>query len=258
MREAISTTIYNSVEQLSAQFQMAVPFPHVVIDNFLNSPIADSLYQNFPEISVMHRSHHYLFANKYELSFWGRISDSFELLRQEVSSTLFQKFIHQISDADVFMDTEIYGDVHQGVNGSFLDMHVDFNLHPKRETWVHWLNMIIYLNPDWQEEYGGALQFKHGLEGNIHEIAPLFNRCVIMRSNDLTYHGYSQLKLPPGVTRKSIIAHFYKEEPANRLPANHPTVFVPSQSGMFKSNLAKLYNPLSMLKRRLFGSSSAW
>jgi 2OG-Fe(II) oxygenase superfamily len=258
MFDAINPDVYHRVEDLSDQFQVAVPFPHVVIDNFLDRSIVESLCQDFPEISSMYRSHHYLFANKYELSFWGRISDSFRLVHQELSSTKFQSFIHRLSHANLFMDPEIYGDLHQGVNGSFLDMHVDFNLHPTYATWVHWLNIIIYLNADWQKEYGGPLQLRHGVEGDIYKIAPLFNRCVIMQSNDMTYHGYPQLKLPQGVTRRSILAHFYKEEPLDRLPAQRPTVFVPAQSSIFKSTLAKLYNPLSTLKRRLFGSSNAW
>lgn len=251
----IAPNVYSKLEELSLQFQEAVPFPHVIIDGFLDESLADKLIRDFPEISKMYRSHHYLFANKYELSFWNKTSNSFELLHQELISNKFQSFIRKISNENLFMPSDIYGDLHQGTNGGFLDMHVDFNIHPNCETWLHRLNVIIYLNKDWKKAYGGELQLRDGLEGNIYEIPPLFNRCVIFRSDDTSYHGYKQLSLPRDVTRKAVLANFYKDESPDKLPPKHPTIFAPGQESIFKSTLAKLYNPVAILKRRLFGAS---
>lgn len=257
MPDIINPSIFNRVTELSSQFSVAAPFSHVVIDNFLSPPLADCLLADFPEVSMMSRSHHYLFANKYELSSWRKISESFELLYQGLISQEFQKFVSEVAGEDLFMDPMVYGDLHQGVNGSFLDMHVDFNVHPHCETWLHCLNAIVYLNKNWEPSYGGALQLKNDLNGESYEIAPLFNRCAIMRSDDTTYHGYSRLNLPPDITRKSILTHFYKKINSERVPPKRPTVFIPSETSMFKSSLVKLYNPITALKRRFFGSS-AW
>jgi hypothetical protein len=258
MPDAINPSVYTKTEELSSLFSAAAPFPHVVIDDFLSESLADKLFVDFPGVNMMSRSHHYLFANQYELSSWRKISRSFELLYQESISSEFQIFVRGVSGEDLFLDPEVYGDLHQGVNGSFLDMHVDFNVHPYCDTWLHCLNAIVYLNKNWEASYGGSLQLKSALEGNIYEVLPLFNRCVLMRSDDTTYHGYDCLNLPPDVTRKSILIHFYKNISVDRVPPKRPTVFIPSETSMFKSSLVKLYNPVTAIKRRLLGSSVSW
>jgi hypothetical protein len=258
MPNAINPRVYDRAEELSSLFSTAAPFSHVVIDDFLSEPLADKLLADFPGVNMMSRSHHYLFANKYELSSWRKISRSFELLYQELVSSEFQIFVHRVTGEDLFLDPRVYGDLHQSENGGFLDMHVDFNVHPYCETWLHCLNAIVYLNKNWKTDYGGSLQLKNGLGGNVYEVLPLFNRCVLMRSDDTTYHGYNRLNLPSGITRKSILTHFYKKITADRVPPKRPTIFIPGETSMLKSSLAKLYNPVTTIKRRLLGSSVPW
>lgn len=250
---AINPNIYSEVEKLSLLFRTAIPFPHVVIDNFLDESVANGLLKDFPEVSIMHRSHHYLFSNKYELSSWHKISNSFNVVYKELISKKFQLLINKISGENLFVDSKFYGDIHQGVNGSFLDMHTDFNVHPYHINWLHRLNVLIYLNKNWAGGYGGELRLGWGGDGAITEIPPLFNRCVIMLSDDTTYHGYNRMTLPKGVTRKSILTHFYKEESSNRVPHRKLTTWVPSQTSILKSRVAKLYNPVASLKRQIFG-----
>ena len=249
---AINSSIYNEVEKFSLLFKTAIPFPHVVIDNFLNESVADELLKDFPEISAMHRSNHFLFTNKYESSLWRKISDSFCLLNEELLSNKFQLFTSEIFGDALFMDSNFYGDIHQGVNKSFLDMHTDFNLHPYHKTWQHRLNVIIYLNKNWKQEYAGNLRLRRGLKGDIYEISPLFNRCVIMLLDNTTYHGYNQMILPKDISRKSIVAQFYKEELPNKLPPRRTTTWGPDQTDSFKWFAAKLYNPVTLLKTRIF------
>ena len=251
---AINPSIYSEVDKLSLLFRTAIPFPHVVIDDFLNEFVADGLLKDFPKVSVMHHSHHYLFAKeKYDLSCWSRVSNLFSDLHTELLSNKFQIFVSKITGENLFMDSNCYGEVHQGLNGSFLDMHTDFNLHPYQKNWLHRINVIIYLNKNWKEEYGGALRLRWGLEGTINEVFPLFNRCVIMLSDDTTYHGYSRMSLPEGVTRKSILTNLYKEELPNRVPPRRTTTWVPDKTSVIKRGTAKLYNPIVLLKKLIIG-----
>ncbi len=256
---AINPSIYGEVKKFSLLFRTAAPFPHIVIDNFLDESVANALIENFPDNSSMHRCHHYLFANKRELSSWNKISSSFDSLHQNLLSEQFQSFIRAISGEDLFMDAEFCGDLHQGSDGGFLKMHTDFNLHPSQDTWVHRLNVMIYLNKNWQQEYNGDLQLRKGLKGGIKEISPVFNRCVIMLSDDTTYHGYTRLNLPQNMTRKSIVVHFYKEESPNKVPRRKMTTWAPDEeSFLLNENSTKLYNSLTSLKNRLLGSSAAY
>ncbi|SRR5579883_547957 len=256
---AINQSIYNEVEKFSKLFSTATPFPHIVIDNFLNESVANALVEDCPRTSSMHRCRHYLFANKHELSSWDSLSDAFYSLHQDLLSHEFQLFMRAISGEDVFMDSKFPGDLHQGSDGGFLNMHTDFNLHPVENTWLHRLNVMIYLNKNWQQHYGGYLQLRLGLKGAIQEIAPVFNRCIIMLSDNTTYHGYTKLNLPQGVTRKSIVVNFYKEESSQKVPFRRVTTWAPDEQGfLFQGNLIKLYNSLTSLKTRLLGSSTRY
>ena len=130
MLSAINSSIYSEVEELSLLFRTAIPFPHVVIDNFLDESMAECLLKDFPKVSVMHRSHHYLFANKYEMCSWNINSTCFACLHAELLSKEFEVFVKELSGKNLFIDPNSYLDIHQGLNGSFLDMHTDFTLHP--------------------------------------------------------------------------------------------------------------------------------
>ena len=54
----------------------------------------------------------------------------------------------------LFLDDERFGaGLHCIPRGGFLKMHVDFNKHPK--GWHRRANVLIYLNENWQEDWGG-------------------------------------------------------------------------------------------------------
>jgi 2OG-Fe(II) oxygenase superfamily len=257
MFSTINPKIYDDVADLAQAFKLATPFPYVVIDNFLDIAAANNLLKDFPAVSAMHLSHHYLFTNKYELSFWADVSSSYTLLHQDLFSQSFIKFIQEICGEPLFVDADFCGELHQGVDGSFLDMHIDFNLHPFINHWEHRLTIIIYLNKNWRPQYGGQLQLQGALDQPVFEISPLFNRCVIMRSDDTTFHGYQQLNLPQGVTRKSILINLYREESPDKVLIRKPTTWAVNQKSVLKSSLARFYNPIAALKHRLFGLTPA-
>src|SRR5207302_6775883 len=127
----------------------------------------------------------------------------------------------------LFVDPVFHGGgFHQGGDGSFLDMHTDFNIHPLHPDWLRMLNILIYLNRDWEEAWGGHLLIKARIDQEPVAIAPAFNRAVIMLTAAHTYHGYRRMALPAGVTRKSIATYAYREIEAGSL-ATRTTGWVP-------------------------------
>ena len=257
MLKTINADLSKAPKELSRQYSTATPFAHIVIDDFLHESLAETLLSDFPDISVMHRSHHYLFNKKHELSFWAKTSDLYSQLHQDLLSEEFRLFISQVVGKQVFMDFDFCGELHQGSDGDFLDMHVDFNLHPKQDNWIHEMTLLIYLNKNWQDHYGGQLLMQHQETSKVYEVLPIFNRCVIMRSDETTFHGYRQLKLPKNVTRKSVLVNFYREVTSDQIPPRRPTIWATKKVSPLKAFLAKLYNPISTIKHRLFGLSTA-
>src|SRR5215213_947541 len=145
-------------EGLLSAFRDAEPFPLLVLDDFLVPSFADELLAEFPSLEAMPRSRDYVFGKKHELSSVDAQGSAGPRLSELVLSDGFESFLRQATGFDVFVDPAFFGGgFHQGGDGSFLDMHVDFNVHPEHPDWLRTLNILLYLNRDWRPEWGGEL-----------------------------------------------------------------------------------------------------
>ena len=209
--------IEQNIQQLAQEFTNAKPFSYVVIDNFAEEDKLYEILDTFPVPGAdnLNKSRDYIFAkNKCEKANFKEVSAECNEIYQDFISERFQKIIRQITNQNVFVDREFHGGgIHQGGEGSFLDMHIDFNYHPLHQDWFRNLNILLYLNPDWKQEYGGQLKLKHRVTGESDEIEPLFNRCVIMFTRDYTLHGYDRISFPQGKFRRSIATYAYNIDP---------------------------------------------
>lgn len=242
--------------ELHEAFLAADPFPMVVVDDFLDPSLAEALWAGFPAIDAMPRSRDYIFGDKHELSSLGARGEAERRFRDGVLSEEFAGFLRELSGHEVFVDPDFHGGgYHQGGDGSFLDMHVDFNVHPLHDQWLRTLNVLVYLNKDWRPGFGGELLVKSAPEQQPRAVEPLFNRAVVMVTDERTYHGYRRMSLPPGVTRKSLAVYAYRD----RDPAVRPrtTGWVPEGAGVGKRFVARNYDGLVRLKNRLFSSGTA-
>jgi hypothetical protein len=255
--EAIASFWVERGPSLLSGFRAARPFPHLVLDGFLVPELADALLAEFPDVEAMPKSRDYLFGDKRELSSVEEAGPAGAAFHRALLSKPFHQFLQQATGYNVFVDPRFFGGgFHQGGDGSFLDMHVDFNVHPEHADWLRTLNVLLYLNRDWRDEYGGHLLVKASPEETPVEIAPLFNRCVIMLTDDHTFHGYRRMSLPPGVTRKSIAAYAYQRVDAGAVRAR-TTGWAPEDARLFKRLAARFYNPAVRTKNRFFGSRTA-
>ncbi|MDP7555527.1 MAG: 2OG-Fe(II) oxygenase [Nitrospinota bacterium] len=99
---------------------------------------------------------------------------------------------------------------HEIGTGGYLGIHADFNIH-NRLNLKRRVNVLIYLNESWQEEYGGHLElWEKDMSKKALSIAPLMNRCVIFNTDSDSFHGHPDpLKMPEDSTRKSIALYYY-------------------------------------------------
>ena len=242
--------------ELQPAFRDADPFPLLVLDDFLVPAFADALLAGFPALESMPRSRDYVFGKKHELSSVDSYDSASQRLSQLVLSPGFASFLRESTGYDVFVDPDFFGGgFHQGGDGSFLDMHVDFNLHPEHPEWLRTLNILLYLNRDWRSEWGGELLVTATPGGATRAIEPNFNRAVIMLTDDHTYHGYRKMSLPPGVTRKSIASYAYR--PVEGAVRRRTTGWVPERASLPKRLAARYYNGAVLLKNRLLGSRTS-
>lgn len=218
-------TAYSST--LKSSFDNAVPIRHVVIDQFLGNDFALQLFHHFPDIQEMKTKYNGINEKKSEHSDFRQLSSEFEQFRQTLASSDFLSWLERITGIthlESINDRLGYG-LHQGANNSFLDIHIDYNLHPIQKKQRR-LNLIVFLNKEWETYWGGELElWDKDVKKCIQQIAPVFNRCVIFECSNISYHGYSRISVPEGITRKSYYQYFFT--PATTGLAFHDTIFKP-------------------------------
>ena len=134
-------------EELKKSFDIAQPYRHLVIDNFIKADKADELFGNFPTLDELSIHYNGLNEKKSEGSNFETFHPVFTSLQNELKSKDFSKFLTDVTGIrDVFMTDDSLGSgIHQGSDGSFLDVHIDFNIHNKLDVHRR-LNLLIYLN----------------------------------------------------------------------------------------------------------------
>ena len=217
-------------------FREALPFKHVVIDDFLDAAVSRRLLDEFPS-----------FEDRYALNEMGQVggkavrmdvravSDTYRSIDRYLQTREFLDYVSTVTGIpDLLYDPDyIGGGTHENRDGQLLEQHVDFNFHPGTR-WHRRLNLIVYLNPEWDDAWGGALELQTDpWQGDTRgpRITPLFNRAVIFETTEKSWHGFSAITLPPekkAVSRKSFAIYLYtRERPAEETAVSHATVYVP-------------------------------
>ena len=243
-------------EKLRQEFLLARPFPHLIIDNFCYPDQLEELYASIPEIST--KSRDYVFArNKFEKSRIKEISPAFQAYHEDLLSDRFKNFLGYITNQNLFVDPSFFGGgIHQGKEKSFLDMHLDFNYHPLNQDWYRSLNLLLYLNKNWQEEHGGQLRLEDLRTGEKLQIGIPFNRMVFQLTNSFTLHGYDEINFPPGQFRTSIAGYAYMKH-LHHVEKRRTTDWHVGDDEPVKKFLSRVYDPAVKIKNKLFGSATA-
>ena len=243
------------VAALAPQFAAGDPFPHLIIDGFLEESFADQLLSEFPAIDAMNRTKDYMFGDKREEADFATAGPACKAYYDFLLSDEFAEIIGTITGRKLFVDPAFHGGgFHQGGNGSFLDTHVDFNVHPKHSDWLRVLNLLLYMNKDWPDETQGALLIRTDPKDEPKSVPPLFNRAVFMFTSDNTFHGYRKMTLPEGRTRKSIAGYAYELIGADSGIKARTTSWAPEEGSVVKKTLARHWTGLAAAKNKLTGN----
>jgi hypothetical protein len=117
--------------------------------------------------------------------------------------------------------------LHQILRRGYLKVHADFNKHPQFGL-DRRVNVLCYLNRDWQPEWGGQLElWDADMQCPVQSIDPVFNRMVIFTITDTAFHGHPDpLRCPPDRTRRSLAFYYYSNgRPAAEDAGVHSTLF---------------------------------
>jgi len=118
------------------------------------------------------------------------------------------------------------GGMHMTRRGGYLKVHADFNWNPDIAAHRR-VNLLLYLNSDWKEEWGGELElWTQDMKRCVRKIAPTIGTIVIFNTTDTSYHGHpNPLMCPEDRARKSIALYYYTVEAPAEVSAPHSTVY---------------------------------
>jgi hypothetical protein len=251
-------------EEIAPSYNTAQPYPHAVMDDFLPEEVADAVLDRFPSPRELQW---YKFNDAHQKKLASNAVDRMDPVIRDLlhflNSSIVIQFLERLTGIPGIIPDPYYvvGGLHQIVPGGKLDIHADFNRHEQLRL-DRRLNLLVYLNKDWKEEYGGHFElWDTEMKGCVKKVLPIFNRCVVFSTTDTSFHGHpNPLTCPADMTRKSMALYYYTNgRPQNEQSRSHSTLFVSPQGEKklrrIKSAVRMVVPPIiPALVRRIRGS----
>ena len=221
------------------------PFSHIVIDDFFEPRLLEEVLAEVDGVDRTKRYAKFLDRetghNKFAF-FPEAIGPQTARLAQSLNSGPFLAYLEKLTGIPNLIADPSYfgGGVHWIDNGGYLEVHADFN-HLKKYNLARRINLLLYLNKDWKDEYNGHLElWDRSTLTKRKSVAPMFNRAVIFSTVKEALHGHpTPLSAPPGVARRSLALYYYTNtwEPAAQA---HTTLYYISQRHKVRIRVSRL------------------
>ena len=235
-------------------YASADPFPSISFENFFNPEVLDAILEEFPDLSKkgdikFNSPNEVKLATKGE----GRFGPITKQFVHYLNSEPFLQFLQELTSIEEILLPDPYfegGGYHESKAGGFLKIHADFNKHMVSKL-DRRLNILVYLNKDWKDEYGGHFElWNKDMTACVKKVAPRFNTLAMFSTTSTSYHGLpNPITCPPDRSRKSLALYYYsngrpEEEVLGGLE-EHNTLFV-ARNGDDKA--MRTYNRKQKLK----------
>jgi hypothetical protein len=227
---------------LARRYREGAPVPHLLLVDFLDSDVASLIAGEFPdpntEAWTQYKHHN---ENKLGMAKRELFPPGLREVTDELNSPSFVSWLSEVTGIpDLFPDSSLEGGgLHQSSRGGFLNVHTDFSHHHYHKHWRRRVNLILYLNPDWQSEWGGSIElWDVDMRGCTAKYPPLLNHVLIFNTNEKSLHGFPEpLTCPQGVSRKSVALYYYTLEQDSKSAPRSTDYRARPEDGMAKSAL---------------------
>lgn len=206
----------------NSDYSQRYPFPHMYVDHIFPMEVLLAATEEIPDNPqkkdgcVLNSQHCFKNAktekNKNAFDSDHSHGPATSALFAYLKSSQFIRFLESLTGiVDLIPDPHFRGSgVHQTLPGGYLNVHADFNRY-KRYNLHRRVNVFIYLNPDWEDGYGGHLElWSRDLRSCGAMIRPDLGRLVVFSSTDFSYHGHpNALMCPLDRSRRSLAMYYY-------------------------------------------------
>lgn len=228
---------------LARQYRHNPPCPHILLKDFLDAETALAMAKEFPR-PTSDAWTQYKHANENKLGMPKRelFPPTIGAVTDELNSPEFVAWVSEITGIPKLMADPMLegGGLHQSGPGGYLNVHTDFSMHHFQTNWHRRVNLILYLNPGWHEEWGGSIElWERSAGGKMSRCAakygPLLNHALMFTTDEKSLHGFPDpLTCPPGESRKSLALYYYTME-HEKLAPHSTDYFARPQDGRGKA-----------------------
>lgn len=227
---------------LSPQYQGNHPVPHIYLTEFLIPQRAAELEKEFPLADSDAWTHYqHQNENKHGMTRRERFPSKLGEAVDVLNSPAFVQWLSELTGIPgLLADPSLEGGgLHQSGPGGYLNVHTDFSHHHYQKHWKRRVNLILYLNDGWREEWGGAIElWDHSMRQCAAKYPPNLNCAFIFNTTEISYHGFpNPLTCPEGRSRKSLALYYYTAEEESHSPVRSTNYRARPQDGPVKSAL---------------------
>lgn len=209
---------------LRRQFHQSGRVPTCYVDDLLPADVCRTIFEAFPAKDQMALKKS-IRESKYVAAQMNRYQPILEEAIYAFQDQRVIQAVQAITDIpEMFPDSNLYaGGISLMAEGSFLNPHLD-NSHDKDRDRYRVLNLLYYVTPDWQEEYGGNLElWDRGRAGALRTIWSRFNRLVLMATTKSSWHSVS--RVIDGVERCCLSNYYFSDHSPEHEQYFHVTSF---------------------------------
>ena len=213
----------------AAEYQAGQPYHHVCIDNFLPATVIDHVIADLQDLPVADTSFDRA-QERLKTSYMPeRLPKYTRDLFHALNSRAFLLFLEELTGIKALIPDPYFAGagIHRVQNGGHLDIHADFNVHGHMKV-ERRLNVLIYLNPGWQEAWGGSFEvWTDDMSAKVKSFVPISNRMVCFSTSSTSMHGNPEpVNNPNGDPRQSIALYYYTAT-WDDTRVEHTTLFKP-------------------------------
>jgi Rps23 Pro-64 3,4-dihydroxylase Tpa1-like proline 4-hydroxylase len=228
--EADLDYLMDFAERNRESYSSAEPFPHIAIENFMRPECLNAVSDDFPSPGLapwdgmVDQD-----QRKFATNITSMLPPNVRHMLYFLNSREIINFLEKLTGIQgLIPDPHLAGGgLHELRPGGFLKIHADFNWHTQMRL-DRRINLLLYLNKDWQPTYAGNLElWDAAMTHRVKEYEPLFNRCVIFNTTNISFHGNPvPVNCPPNRSRRSIAMYYYTNgRPAEEASESHGTLF---------------------------------
>lgn len=242
----------------AARYRSAQPFPHIVLDDVLEPDVFARAVEEFPGTrDEFWKGYLHVNETKYsntQPDTWG---PTLRAVAEEFCSQRFVDYLTRLTGIEGLISdwTMDGGGLHQTLRGGHLNIHADFMTHHDHDTWARRVNILLYLNPEWPDEWGGKLElWDKDMTACQGTVTPAGNRMLVFTTSQDSFHGHPDgLTCPDGQARRSMALYYFTvEDKPVRRATNYRAR--PDEGGLRRAAIAadrKAVDVYDRLKRRL-------